>query len=75
MVQLLAVVGPGIRVRVEMHQADGAVLLGIGAQDGVGDEVVAADGQRLRPARQDLAGVRGDDLRRAVRMAMMEAMP
>lgn len=46
MIKAFAVVFSSVWVCVEMQQGDGAVLFGHGAQDGVGDEVIATEAER-----------------------------
>ena len=56
------VIGPGIRVRVEVDQRQRAVLCGVGSQYRVGDEVVAAECHHLRIVSEDVGAVGFDAL-------------
>ena len=67
-VQAIAIIGPGVAMSVELEQGDWPQLLGVGLDQRVGDEVVAAEGQHTDAARQDMIGMRFDRTRHGLGM-------
>ncbi|MCY1299748.1 hypothetical protein D9M70_492870 [compost metagenome] len=72
-VDALAVrVRPGVAVRVEVHQRQRAVHLGVGLEQRVADEVVAAQGQQAAAGGEDAVGMRRDAPGGVLRQAVVE---
>ena len=57
---------------VELDEGEGPVALGMGPEEGVGDEVVAAEGDEARAASDDLPRLRGDRCGNRRRPAVVE---
>ena len=70
--QLLAVVGPGVLVRVELHQRQRPVFLRMRLQQRPGDEMVAAEREEMHVGVEDRARLRLDRLGDGQRAVQVE---
>ena len=72
MVQPIAVVGPRVAVGVEVDQRQRPVLGRVRPQQGIGDEVIAAERQQERALLDDLGRVGGDPVGRVLGVAVVQ---
>ena len=56
-IQSLPIVVPGVGMSIEMDQRQRSMLLGVSAQQWVGDEMIATKREHGSPAGQDLVGM------------------
>ena len=67
-----AMVRPGVLVRIELDQRQPAMAGGVGLKQGVCDEVVAAEGEELCLALDDVRGLRLDGVGEDLRLGVVE---